>query len=263
MKMSHVFHENFLVNFCETIFCEKGRWLGSGLQTCSEFSKNEKSQTLFLYFRMIPFKDSVGTPYGMSERSSVLRRCEFLSHWPGGFKWPVGFKWGLKPIPIGICMEEEWKEIEGFEGLYRISSKGRVFNITRNMIANTKLDKYGYYRICLLKNRRYCSQLIHRLVAEAFIPNPDYKPTVDHINCKEKTNNTVENLRWATYHEQAINKTKKSNTGEHNVSQVGPSRYMVQISRNRVCIHSKIYKSIEEAIIARDRVIKEWEESSE
>ena len=111
-----------------------------------------------------------------------------------------------KPVPIDI-----------FEELYEISNYGNVRSIDRyvNHPQGGKAlrkgkplkfckDKYGYFRVHLsngLKNKIY---LVSRLVASAFIPNPENKPQVDHIN-GDKTDNRVENLRWATNKENDNN----------------------------------------------------------
>lgn len=105
--------------------------------------------------------------------------------------------------------KEIWKDIEGFEGKYQISSMGRVkslnFKLTgKEQIMSLKVNKYGYKQILLYKDKKYKTFLIHRLVAQAFIPNPENKPEIDHINTN-KTDNRVENLRWATSKENKNN----------------------------------------------------------
>lgn len=117
-------------------------------------------------------------------------------------------------------MIEEWKDIKGYEGLYQVSNLGRV---KRKKILTPWLgtDKYNY--ISLSKNGNVTKFKVHRLVAKAFIPNPDNKPTVDHIN-RDRLDNRVENLRWATYKEQRSNQTSTETkikaidiaTGEYN-----------------------------------------------
>ena len=81
-------------------------------------------------------------------------------------------------------MEELWKDIDGFSGIYQISNFGRVRSFHRNKVIYLKggISKYGYRRVVLVNGecRKYC--VIHRLVALAFIPNPDNKPEVNHLD---------------------------------------------------------------------------------
>lgn len=111
-----------------------------------------------------------------------------------------------------MCVEE-WKPIIGYEGLYEISNLGNVrsmerrVNVAHKGFKGTRLLKskimkpynyFGYFGVALCKNKKYKQLLIHRLVAQAFIPNPDNLPCVNHID-ENKQNNCVENLEWCTY----------------------------------------------------------------
>ena len=104
---------------------------------------------------------------------------------------------------------EEWKSIPGYEGLYEVSSYGRVkslekyrYNNGRKQLLKEKILKphntKGYFMICLYKNKTYKSYQIHRLVAQVFIPNPDNLPEVNHKD-ENPGNNNVENLEWCTH----------------------------------------------------------------
>lgn len=99
-------------------------------------------------------------------------------------------------------MEEIWKDIPGYEGLYQVSNKGNVRSLNwgnRGFVRNLYLKKHnrGYRHVELAKNGKRKAFTVHRLVATAFIPNPNNYQTINHID-EDKTNNTVENLEWCT-----------------------------------------------------------------
>jgi len=118
-------------------------------------------------------------------------------------------------------MEEVWKPISGYEGLYEVSTLGRVKRVggkvthanrwggissyqiadrLRTLKANSA---NGYVYVMLSSGGTARNKRVHRLVAEAFIPNPDNKPYVNHID-GDKTNNSVDNLEWVTARENVL-----------------------------------------------------------
>lgn len=108
--------------------------------------------------------------------------------------------------------KEEWKSIEGFEGLYDVSSLGRVRSYPRNgtkdkdiHILHQGVTKSGYCRVALSKNDRMKNYAVHRLVAQAFIPNPENKSEVNHID-GNPNNNTINNLEWNTRSENHLHR---------------------------------------------------------
>lgn len=96
-------------------------------------------------------------------------------------------------------MEEIWKDIEGYEGLYQVSNVGRVKSVRKNIILKSRIERNGYESVKLSANNISKGYYIHRLVANAFIPNPDNLPQVNHKD-ENKTNNCVDNLEWCTRH---------------------------------------------------------------
>lgn len=107
---------------------------------------------------------------------------------------------------------EIWKDIEGFDGKYQVSNQGRVKSIQKG---KWRLLKQGhgdgrYRQVVLTKNGIRSTRRVHRLVAEAFIQNPDNKPQIDHKdgNC---LNNYADNLRWVSPRENTNNPKTRGN----------------------------------------------------
>ncbi len=103
---------------------------------------------------------------------------------------------------------ENWRDIEGYEGSYQVSDCGRVKSLQRKItykdgrekvlqekILHNFLSDLGYYHVMLSKNGTPKRYKVHRLVAKAFIPNPNELPIINHRD-ECKTNNVVENLEW-------------------------------------------------------------------
>ena len=95
--------------------------------------------------------------------------------------------------------KEVWRDIEGYEGLYQVSNLGRVksFKGSSESILKGRNSTSGYLQVDLCKQGVVSTKLIHRLVAQAFIPNPENKQEVNHID-EDKTNNLHSNLEWST-----------------------------------------------------------------
>lgn len=137
--------------------------------------------------------------------------------------------------------KEIWKPVKGYEGMYQVSNLGRVRSLDRlihqkdrwgnirptrykGKLKKGSLKNTGYYAINL-KEKRDIS--IHRLVAEAFIPNPENKPCVNHIN-GIKTDNRVENLEWCTYRENTVHAYK------NDLSKKGKKHYKTNLNEKQV-----------------------------
>ena len=123
-----------------------------------------------------------------------------------------------------VSLEGEiWKDVVGYEGLYRVSNLGRVSSYNRTIIINSDYFKYkwertykakimkqskdkgGYLIVSLYDNESKCKNFkVHRIVASAFIPNDDNLPQIDHIDCN-RMNNKISNLKWCTCKENHAN----------------------------------------------------------
>lgn len=135
-------------------------------------------------------------------------------------------------------MEEKWKSVTGFVGLYEISNFGRIRSLCsdkwhKGKILKPHLDGKGnYLSIILHKNKSTFHKQIHRIVAEEFIPNPHNYPCVNHKD-EVKTNNNAMNLEWCTYSYNAT---------------YGSARYKNVISRTK-----NKSKNAERAVLMMDK----------
>lgn len=154
-------------------------------------------------------------------------------------------------------MKEIFKPIKGYEGLYEISNLGNVKSLSRNgkgigkgksrkeTILKPQKNNVGYLFVCLCKNGIQKNFTIHRLVAEAFIPNPNNYTEVNHKD-ENKTNNYIDNLEWCThkYNLNYGNYNKNMSIikyGKHS----GWGKSIFQYSKDGKLI--KVYKTMTEA----------------
>lgn len=122
-------------------------------------------------------------------------------------------------------MEEIWKDIDGYEGIYQISNLGRVKSLSRVVIRKNgapngvkekffkrKVHSTGYYIVGLTQSGKTKNVKLHRLIAKAFIPNPKNLTDVNHINY-DRSDNRIENLEWTSHRENGVHgfrNTKKT-----------------------------------------------------
>lgn len=170
---------------------------------------------------------------------------------------------------------EIWKPVVRFEGLYEVSNKGRVRSIQFHGKPRIKLmslcdRKYGYKHVKLRDWSRgiVVQAQVHRLVVEAFIPNPENKPQADHIDTIP-WNNNVENLKWSTPLENQRNPITlsrlSSNMTEMNKKSIGP-RVSASKKRKAVIYDGIRYISIIEAAEKTGNVpssVKKWCDNNE
>ena len=132
--------------------------------------------------------------------------------------------------------KERWKPIKDYEGFYAVSDWGRVKSLNYNhtkseVIMSPWVSSKGYEYVHLCKNRTIRSHRVSRLVAQAFIPNPENKPFVDHIDT-DRQNNRVENLRWCTQSENQRNEVSRKrygNSKSRSVAQLSLSGDIIEV----------------------------------
>lgn len=92
---------------------------------------------------------------------------------------------------------EIWKDIDGYNGVYQVSDLGNIRNAIRGTQIKTQVSRNGYRTVSLTKEKKLKTHRVHRLVAMAFIENPENKPFINHKD-NNTQNNCVDNLEWAT-----------------------------------------------------------------
>lgn len=143
---------------------------------------------------------------------------------------------------------EQWRDVLGYETLYQVSSTGRIRRNGR--IKSQQIDKGGYCTVWFSKNSKQKNLKVHRLVAEAFIPNPECKRTVNHID-GNKRNNCVENLEWATHSENIIHANV---TGLRTVTEA--QRKAASENGKKTCDKNRRRKAV---LCYKDGIVREFE----
>lgn len=140
---------------------------------------------------------------------------------------------------------EEWKDIEGYEGLYQVSNYGRVKSLKfgKEKILKPRKNKYGYFDINLCNESKVKGFRVNRLVALTFIPNPNNYPQVNHKD-ENKLNNCVDNLEWCDRKYNCNFGTRNERVAEKLTNNSLTSKNVYQYSINGELI--KIWESTHE-----------------
>lgn len=124
-------------------------------------------------------------------------------------------------------MEEIWKDVVGFEGLYKVSNYGRVFSVKSDLVLKeVRIFRNRKYLGVSLYNGKFHTKPIHRLVAEAFIPNPNEYPQVNHID-ENTMNNRVDNLEWCTSKQNNNHGTRNQRISISEINSPKKNRYRI------------------------------------
>lgn len=165
---------------------------------------------------------------------------------------------------------EEWRDVVGFEGFYKVSNLGRVVALERQVIGRwdkprtqyakllkLKPNKYGYIRITLHDNhlkagkQNSVTKGVHKIVLEAFSPNLNNYPSIDHINC-DKTDNRLENLKWCSCKENSNNPITKQHMSDSAKQRCAEGRHRkesvvrVSLDNSEVVYYEKIDDAVKE-----------------
>jgi hypothetical protein len=152
-----------------------------------------------------------------------------------------------------FTIEEQWKDVLGYDG-YKVSNLGNVKGRKGWVLKQTSC-KLGYKSVSLYTTKtEFINKRVSRLVALAFIPNPENKPDVDHIN-RNVEDNSVENLRWVTKSENQLNRGVCFGETRGICWDQGHQAYKISITENGKTTNYGRKKTLEEAIRFRDQVL--------
>lgn len=181
-------------------------------------------------------------------------------------------------------MSEQWKEIPGFEGAYMVSDHGRIKALARAVrtcplgdwttrqqpehVLRMNRRRGGYMKVRLSQDMRQKDYWVHRLVAAAFIPNPDGLPFVNHIDANP-ANNCVDNLEWVTHRQNMEHAARmglmvsSSGPGEespaHKLKELDVVRIKLRLMRGeRICDILRDYPSIQKGTIGHIKAGRTW-----
>lgn len=159
-------------------------------------------------------------------------------------------------------MEQEiWKDIKGYEGYFKISNLGRVVAVERYVkrgnglryckerIVPHHLNHFGYPCVTLCKENKSKEHPVHRLIMEAFVPNPENKPHIDHINT-DKTDFRISNLRWVTPKENSNNPITLNNgrKGNYDNQEVQKRKLETRKRRNSATAPIEVFQYTKEGV---------------
>jgi hypothetical protein len=144
--------------------------------------------------------------------------------------------------------DEIFRVVVGYEN-YKVSNFGNVYNINKSKFLKQSTHKEGYLYVSLYNNKKYSLFLVHRLVALAFLENPDNKRFVDHIN-NDRKNNHINNLRYATCSENSMNRVLSINNSSGVKGVVfykATQKWSARITIDGITKHLGFFDKIEEA----------------
>ena len=158
-------------------------------------------------------------------------------------------------------MIEQWKDVKGYEGLYQVSSIGRVKSLRIDRMLKPN-NHHEYNRVSLVKDGKKRNCLVHRLVAMAFIPNPSNKKQINHIN-KNRSDNRVDNIEWVTQRENTNHSYsfKKNRSSEYTGVTKQGDKWVSRYKENGIEIYLGIFKTEEEAATAYKNKMRETGQS--
>ena len=152
---------------------------------------------------------------------------------------------------------DELHDLKDYEGLYKINKNGEIWSCYYKRLMKPTLNNTGYYVFELSKGHQDIKQTtIHRLLAIQYIPNPNNLKMVDHID-RNKTNNSLENLRWASCRTNNLNMGKTPKSGHHNISIDSYKCAVVNIYANGKRYNKRFYE-LKDAIAWRNKIVEEY-----
>lgn len=139
---------------------------------------------------------------------------------------------------------EIWKDVNGYVGLYKVSNTGKILSMKKGKEMTLHVDVYGYHIATLYKDKKHKTHKVHRLVAIAFIPNPNEYPSVNHKD-ENKKNNHVDNLEWSSSFYNANYGSRNKNISKTQTNRIDQARHVLQFTRDGLLVAE--FESVREA----------------
>ena len=139
---------------------------------------------------------------------------------------------------------EQWRTAvydgEVYEGLYKVSNFGRILSLNYRNTGKSELmtpvdNGCGYLKVGLWKNGKTKQCLVHRLIAQTFLPNPDNLPEINHID-EDKTNNRVDNIEWKSHKDNINHGTRNERVSKAEINDPNKSKRVIQLTLDGVLI---------------------------
>ena len=215
------------------------------------------------YEGLYQFDNELNQVYSLYKNKYLKNSLNFGFYYVHLYKNGKGKTYSIRQLFIicnNLIENNNLVDIPNYEGIYKLDTElEKVYNTQTNKYLKNSLDKDGYYRVGLHKNKKETRYRIHRLCYTCHYPTEDISDyQIDHIDC-DKTNNKIENLRKCSCSDNQSNKTTyitNKSTGIKYITKTKWNTYTFKLVKNKIN-YNKTFKTLEQAIEHRDITVRE------